>query len=327
MSLAILLPPSVALVLGVLGPRFGRRLRPPSAVRLLTVAALATSLTAGFVLAVAGFMALAQVPAVAAIGRWSITVLGSREPIDVALGGVGGLVALVLLVAAVRHAVRVAVALVRAVVVCRAYGSMPGDLIVVDSPAPDAFALPGLPGRVVVSTSMLRALPADERRSLLAHEAAHLHHHHHVYVELADLAAAANPLLRPVARAVRAGVERWADEVAADVVGDRRVAARALARAGLVRAGRDGARAIPAAALPAAHDGVGDRVRAMLDEPPRASRGLALGLVLLVVVTVGAAVHTVNSSENRFDRAEAAYESTVPSASHPRTPVSAHGER
>jgi hypothetical protein len=33
---------------------------------------------------------------------------------------------------------------------------------------PDAYALPGLTGRVVVSTAMLQALPADERQVLLA---------------------------------------------------------------------------------------------------------------------------------------------------------------
>jgi hypothetical protein len=70
---------------------------------------------------------------------------------------------------------------------------------------------------------------------LLAHEEAHQRHRHHVFVAVADIAAAANPLMRPVARAVRRSVERWADEVAAAEVGDRRVAARSVARAALVR--------------------------------------------------------------------------------------------
>ena len=84
---------------------------------------------------------------------------------------------------------------------------------------------------------MLRVLSADERRVVLAHEAAHLARHHHLYIQLADLAAAANPLLRPTASGVRLAVERDADEVAAGEVGDRRLAARALARAGLAKAG------------------------------------------------------------------------------------------
>lgn len=46
--------------------------------------------------------------------------------------------------------------------------------MVLDDPVPDAYALDGLLGRIVVSTAMLRALVADERRALLAHESAHL---------------------------------------------------------------------------------------------------------------------------------------------------------
>ena len=100
---------------------------------------------------------------------------------------------------------------------------------------PTAFAVAGAPGHVVVSTAMLNALDADERKVLLAHEAAHLRHHHHLYTQLAQLAAAANPLLRPLARVIAEGTERWADEVAAAEVGSRRLVARGLARAALAR--------------------------------------------------------------------------------------------
>ena len=79
---------------------------------------------------------------------------------------------------------------------------------------------------------------------------------------VAELAAAANPLLRPAARVVRRGVERWADEVAAAEVGDRQVTARALARAGLARAAA--ARHAPALALPAVDGDLVDRTRALL---------------------------------------------------------------
>ena len=109
------------------------------------------------------------------------------------------------------------------------------NLVVVDAFTPVAYALAGDGGRIVVSTGMLRALAADERRVLLAHEAAHLRHRHHLLVAVADIAAAANPLMRPAARGVRRTVERWADEVAAAEVGDRRVAARSVARAALAR--------------------------------------------------------------------------------------------
>jgi beta-lactamase regulating signal transducer with metallopeptidase domain len=155
---------------------------------------------------------------------------------------------------------------------------------------------------------MLRALPAEERRVLLAHETAHLAHRHHLYIQVAELAAAANPLLRPAARAVHAGAERWADEVAAAEVGDRRLAARALARAGLARAAASGRRVrVPAAALGAAASGVGDRAHALLAAPPRRRRVLATALAALVLATVGAAVETAHDTESLFEAAQAAY--------------------
>src|SRR5207253_10714450 len=138
-----------------------------------------------------------------------------------------------LLASAVFRAVRAVRDLRIAAAACRDLPSAAGGLVVLDDAMPDAYAVPGLSGRVVVSTGMLRALRADERRVLLAHERAHLAHHHYAYVQLVSLAAAANPLLRPVVRAVRDAAERWADEVAAHEVGSRRLAAQALARAGL----------------------------------------------------------------------------------------------
>ena len=45
-----------------------------------------------------------------------------------------------------------------------------GDLCVFDSPHPDAYALPGRPHRIVVTTAMLRSLGPAEREVLFAHE-------------------------------------------------------------------------------------------------------------------------------------------------------------
>ena len=54
---------------------------------------------------------------------------------------------------------------------------LPGA-VVVDHPRATAFGLPGLGGRVVVSSGAIDALSADELRAVLAHERAHLHAHH-----------------------------------------------------------------------------------------------------------------------------------------------------
>ena len=113
---------------------------------------------------------------------------------------------------------------------------------------------------------MLRLLPADERRALLAHEAAHLRRFHTGYVLLASLAAAANPLLCPVARQVRLAVELWADQIAAHEVGDARMAARALARASLAASRL---RQPGGSRLAAAGPDVRARVHALTHLPPR----------------------------------------------------------
>ncbi|MER6983653.1 M48 family metalloprotease, partial [Streptomyces carpinensis] len=112
-----------------------------------------------------------------------------------------------------------------------------GDLCVVDSPHPDAYALPGRPHRIVVTTAMLRSLDAAEREALFAHERAHNRGGHHYFLAVAELAAHCHPALRPVRGTIRLAVERAADEAAAAAVGDRRLTARAIARAAL--AGQD----------------------------------------------------------------------------------------
>jgi len=300
------LPLAAGAALGGAGPWLGRRLPPATAVRLLTAAMLVCALATGFVLAVAGFVVLARVPVVAALGHWSAAAVGSGAPVPVAAGCLAGLTVLALMAAAVRRAAATVRALLRAAAVCRRLGPAVARLVVVDDDLPEAYALPGIRGRVVVSTAMLRALPAAERRVLLAHETAHLTHRHHLYVVAAELAAAANPLLRPAARAVATAVEREADESAAGEVGDRPLAARALARAGLARAAARSP-SVPAAALAGTGGELAERARALLAPPPRPRRTLAAAVALLVLATGGAAAVTGHASERQFERAQHSY--------------------
>jgi beta-lactamase regulating signal transducer with metallopeptidase domain len=109
-----------------------------------------------------------------------------------------------------------------------------GPVVVVPGQAIEAYALPGAPGRIVVSGRLLDALDDRGRAALLAHEQAHLAARHHLFTTVAHLAAAANPLLLPVARAVDYTVERWADERAAAVTGDRRLVAATIGRVALL---------------------------------------------------------------------------------------------
>lgn len=109
-----------------------------------------------------------------------------------------------------------------------------GDLAVLPDDVPYAYALPGSPGRIMVSTAMLAALDPAERRALLAHERAHLEGRHHRLLLATRLAGCVNPLLRPLQAALVYSTERWADEEAARVTGDRRLTARAVGKAALI---------------------------------------------------------------------------------------------
>jgi len=307
MTMLMVLPFVAAVALRLAGAPVGRRLPPATAVRLLTVAALVTALATGFVLAVAAFVAAAVLPPVAALGHWSVAALRSGGTVPTTAGVLAGLAVAVLRAAALHRAARASWDLARAASTCRRLGPGAAGLVVIEDEYPDAYALPGLAGRVVVSTAMMRALPADERRVLLAHEQAHLSHRHYLYVQLAELAAAANPLLRPLAATVHAGVERWADEVAATHVGDRHLVARALARAGLAQVAAPPPFSSPAGALRGTEDGVAGRARALLTDAPRPRRALAGMLLVLVLATAGAAALTAQDTEHRFERAQALY--------------------
>lgn len=164
-----------------------------------------------------------------------------------------------------------------------------GDLCVIDSPHPDAYALPGRPHRIVVTTAMLRTLGPDEREVLFAHERAHNAGGHHRFLVAAELAAHCHPGLRPVRALVALAVERTADEAAAIAVGDRRLTARAIARAALATRASRSTR--PDFAPAATTGPVPQRVAALLAAParrPRAAPWVALLLAVCATVSAGA---------------------------------------
>ncbi|WP_261568557.1 M48 family metalloprotease [Frankia gtarii] len=304
MTTVALVPFITSLLLAAGGSWLGRRLPPATATRLLTAACLVTALATGFILSVVAFTLLAPMPMIAAVGHWSATVVRGRDPLPVAAGLLPAAVVAGLLGAALHRAVGVGRDLAAAELTCRRLGPAPTGLVIVDDDRADAYTLPGLTGRIVVSTAMLRALPPDERRVLLAHEHSHLHHRHHAYTQLADLAAAANPLLRTSAAAVRLAVERWADEDAAATSEDRAVAVRTLARAGLARAGTA---TMPTAALGAVHTDLAHRARALQEPPPTPRPVLAGVLAAIILVTATAAIDTSHATERRFERAQAMF--------------------
>ncbi|MEV7991912.1 M56 family metallopeptidase [Streptomyces sp. NPDC086077] len=148
----------------------------------------------------------------------------------------------------------------------RALAGLPTTKVaVLPDDTPYAYALPGgAHDRIVVTTALLRVLRPAERRALFAHERAHLAARHHRLLLVTQLAARANPFLRPLRTAVSYTTERWADEEAAREVGDRRTVARAIGRAALASRGTR----LPTLAGLAAPGPVPRRVAALLGPAP-----------------------------------------------------------
>jgi Zn-dependent protease with chaperone function len=301
---AVYLPLLFAALLGATATHLSRTLPPATAARLLTTAGVATAAATSFVLAVLAFTALAELAPVAELGSWSTSALDAANPVPDGTSALAVAAVCVLAMVALRVALLRVRASRAARRLCAQLGGGPGDLVIVDGPDVDVFAVPSLRGRIVATRLLLAALPADERRAVLAHETAHLRHHHHRYRLAAELAAAVNPLLRPLAGAVDYATERWADEVAAGTVGDRRVVARALARCGLQATQPRLPAPWSAAALHATTPSrLVRRVEALLEPAPRHRPLLVAGVAALLVVTMAAVVETQQDTEQIFETA------------------------
>ncbi|MFD0073110.1 M56 family metallopeptidase [Streptomyces sp. NPDC127166] len=283
MRLAVYLPLLLPL-LTPLGVRLlAERCEPRLGTWLLSLCALVLGAASTLSLGLLALAGLVRVPRLAALGHWA-PLTARDDPAAVPVSLAAGLLLGGATLMAVRFLLRRARTLAAAALDAACMPTHDG-LVVVDDEAPDAFALPGLPGRVVVSTGMLHTLEPAEHRILLAHERAHLTSHHYAFVAAAQLGAAANPLLRPLARAVTYTIERWADESAAAATGDRRQVARAVGKAALAARHADRA---PRGALGFLGRGgkgtpgpVPRRVAALL-APPRGPRPLLTAVTLAV---------------------------------------------
>ncbi|MEV6865381.1 M56 family metallopeptidase [Streptosporangium subroseum] len=301
MRIEVYLPLLTSIVLGLAAPRLSRWLPPATATRALVAAAPLSAVSTAYVLALLAWTLVVQIPMVAGLGRWSVHVWDSADPVPypVALAA-----ALALAFTALRVA-RTVIGHHRAMTevrhIAEELDGEPGGLVVVDDVSPKAFAIPSKQGgRVVVSTGMLNALTPAEQRVLLAHERTHLTHRHHLYRALADAAACANPFLTRLPRAVRYASERWADEEAATAVGDRALAARALARAALASVPRTA----PAAAAMGYHlADVPARVQALL-RPRQSHRPVVIALLVgLIALTLWASFNAGHDTESLLELA------------------------
>ena len=303
MHLSVYLPLLFSGLFGVVAPVLARRLPPAVGTWLLSVGGMLAAAGSAASLALLGFTLVGQSPLLAARGHWSDTALRHADP-------VAAPVAVVALIVLAVLTVRFAVAGVRRLTALRdAYrlaASMPasgGELAVIEHPGPQAHAVPGRPGRIVVSTGLLRDLDAGQRRAVLAHERAHLTHRHHLHHTVAHLAAAANPLLRGLPSAVALSTERWADESAA-VTCRRDTVAAALTHAAL---GRARLLAVPSVVLAAAATEIATRVQALRAPAPRLTLWRVALLVALLLATAATVLEAARETERLFELAQYAY--------------------
>ncbi|MFF1687746.1 MULTISPECIES: M56 family metallopeptidase [unclassified Streptomyces] len=286
MHLAVYLPLLLPALAGVGAGPLARRLEPRSATWLLTVAGLILAASSTVVLGLLALAGLVRVPLIAALKGYSPGVIARDDPATWQAAVAGAVLLALAASATARLTVRRAGALWSAALEA---ACLPGreSVVVTEDRHADAYTMPGLPGRIVISHGMLDALDPAGHDIILAHERAHLDNHHYAFVTLAQIAAAANPLLRPLATSVAFTVERWADEYAARHTGDRRAVAETVARAA-VAAKRT--RSLPAAALGVlgrrpAPGVIPRRVAALLEPAPRSPYHLLVAVGALVAVS------------------------------------------
>jgi hypothetical protein len=285
------------------GPLLARRLPPRWAVWLLGLAAIGAAGSGVFVLGVLTFLWLGQLGDIADEGSWSASALRATDPISRGVSITAGL----LLVPATAWTLRTLIRQVRRMVCWhRIERDLPaGDdsVSVLDTDDIDAFTLPS--GRVLITQGLLAALSPAERQIVLAHERSHRLHQHAWWRLAVDLAAAVNPLLRPTARAVAHMTERWADEDASRIA-NRRMVAVTIGRVALLRTHRT-----PASTAAATGGQVPQRVRALLNPPPRTRPAHLLAVLLLLAAVASTTVAVERTSEALFENAEQASATTA----------------
>ena len=264
----------------VLATSVHRRLPPRLATRFVTIALVLVALAALPTTLVLAIAFLAHAPVVGTGFEWCAMAMGLHGAVPTWLGAPA---AAVVAVGAVRT--------VRLVRQHRRFAVGGAHRVHVHhSATPYAVTLPGRAGQIVVSSALLDILDDDERRIVLAHERAHAHYRHDRYLLVAELAAAALPPLRAIARRVSYSIERWADEAAAAVCGDRRLVAITLGKVAL--------QSQPSLVPGFAGLGVASRMRALLDPPVPAPGGLRVAAIWSsVLVTAGCSLYQLHHVE------------------------------
>ena len=301
------------LTVAAVGPLLAHRLPPRWAVWLLSIALIGAAASGVFVLAILTFLRLAQLSQVAGRGSWSASTLQATDPIAYQVSIASGL----LLAPAMAWTSRTFVHHIR---LLRAWRRIEREcparddaVSVLDTDDIDAFTAPS--GRVFVTEGLLAAVTPAERDIVVAHERSHCRHRHVWWRMAVELAAAVNPLLGPTARAIGHMTERWADEDAARIA-DRRTVAQTIGRVALLRT--HGARA---GAAGATGGEVPQRVRALLDPPPRARPTYVLAVLLLMAALAATTVAVEQTCESLFENAMSSQTDSTVATAHRIVPV------
>jgi Zn-dependent protease with chaperone function len=158
--------------------------------------------------------------------------------------------------------------------------------VVLETPQPAVYCVPGRPATIVLTTGALAVLDQPQLLAVLAHERAHLAGRHHLLVTLGKAARAGFPGVPLFSRG--AGEVARLAEMRADDVAARRSGRDTLLQA-LVAMGTGSPLAAPSASLAATGGAVTVRVRRLLDPPSgtsRACHGLALTGALLALAAL-----------------------------------------
>lgn len=311
---ALYLPLIIPALAGAAARPLAARLEPRQATWLLTSATVALAGCSTAALALLAAYAAARAPVLAAVGDYSQSVMRRGDPISATAGAAAALAL---------AAATVAVALMfrnRARALAESYRraarlNADDGVVVVPGPAIEAYALPGWPGRIVVSGCLLDHLDNRRKAALIAHEQAHLAGRHHLFTAVARLAATASPLLLPVARSVEYTVERWADEHAAAVTGDRRLVAETIGQVALLATPRRQRtagialgiiRPCPRRVSVAWAGPVPRRVAALLTAPPRRRIVLLAASAAIVLLAGAAALEAASDLHALVELAQAA---------------------
>ncbi len=246
---ALAFPLMVTVGIAVLATSVHRRLPPRLATRFVTVALVLVVLAALPTALVIAMSFLAHAPFIGIGFQWCAQALGLHSSVPTWLG----LPAVMLLVIGGLRSTR----LLRQHRALRSNETLP--IYIAHSHKPYAVTLPGRAGQIVISTALVDLLDEHERFVVVAHERAHARFRHDRYLLTAELAAAVLPPIRALAKRVNYSIERWADEAAAAVCGDRHLVAVTLGKVAL--------QTHPRTVAGFAGLGVASRMSALLEPP------------------------------------------------------------